>query len=179
MANVTLSKEKILSLFFVLNVEIPATKQKISTKCAFVFNYNIDILESVVKAIAESTKPNKESEQGYNAYATELMESIKPFCVMENDKPKLSERGLPLIENKHKEVVGPIVEKINEKYKDMLAKKNAEDNEIDSMLKETIDVDLVQVSFNSLPEFLSINQIRMLRPIIKEDDESIKKLLSE
>jgi len=177
MPQTSLSKEAILGLFHLLKIELPQSGQKISTKFAFASNYTLSNLEPICLAIAEAAKSNSDNTE-YDKYIKEMIGSIKLYCATNKDgKLLMSKNGMPLIKSEFKDTVTPLINELNIKYKDVIEKKKKDDDEIESMLKETIDVEIIKVKFVNVPEWLNQNQLKIIRHMIIEDDIEIKKLL--
>jgi hypothetical protein len=67
---------------------------------------------------------------------------------------------------------------LNATYTEAIKGRAAEEKEIETMLKEEIDVMLCQTSFVNFPKWLDPWQMKVLRPLILESDEQLMNLIA-
>lgn len=69
------------------------------------------------------------------------------------------------------------IKELAEKYKDEIDKRNKEDEEYVKVLEEVIEVDVVKISFNNIPDSYSHDSNNTLMILVKESPEEIEAML--
>lgn len=181
MANLTLTKEKSLFLFHVLNNEIPAYLEKhpeaqINTKFSFAVNMAKNVLTPIFTSIHDASKSRiPEFEQ----FENERKGILESSCERNKAGLPVRTKNGYIIKNEKREYVDAALLSLNERYKDTLEKRKLEEKELEEMLKEEISISICQTSFVNFPSWLTPWQIEQLRPLaLEQTDEEIGNLIA-
>jgi hypothetical protein len=180
MPTLKLKKEDILNIQYTFNNDIPQYLAKnpgaeINTRFSFLINYNADAFTPIIKATAEASKTKIPEYEIYENVRRALLESVADKDAA--GKPIKTQNGYKISKEKA-EFINAELAKINEQYKDAIAKRAEEEKEIDALLKEDIDVVVCQTSFANFPKWLNPWQLKILRPFALESDEQIMSLIA-
>jgi len=175
-----LKKDDVLNMHYILTTDIPVYLEKhpdasTNTKFSFLTNYNIEMLSPVFEAIIAASKSK---DPAYNQFEKERREIL--LAAAERNKagqPIRSKTGFLIAKNKTQEVNEKLVI-LNEKYAEAIKSRAVEEKEIETMLKEEIDVMLCQTNFTNFPSWLDPWQMKVLRPLILESDEQMMNLIA-
>ena len=176
----TLKRADCIELFLLIAGELPKLMEERNDsgqnkRYSFAVNFNKETLLPLYKSFSEI---NKTKVKGYEGYRKERKEILKSCAVRdENGIEVIGRNGNPIIKKEHANKINFDIEKLKELYKDDIKARELEVEEIGKILDEVIEVDLCQVSYADLPDFLDERQSKIMRMMVMETDEEIKRML--
>lgn len=155
------TKKQVLELWHVMS----QLKKIGDTKFAYCLVRNNNLIEPEIKALQEIEKPSEE----YLKYDAAVIETARKYA-------KKDENNEIIIKNDHFEIASEQVKEFNEElaklaeeHKAVVEERNKKLKELEDILKEEVDYNFYQVSFENLPKELNAEQMSILFPLIKED----------
>ena len=166
-----LKKVEVARLFDCLANNIPsyliATGKAIENKkFNFAIHYNIENLKPFHTASMEA---HKSQIRGFNDFDLKRKQLFNKYEY--NPIKKTIKDGLKT-EDLEKELLI-----LNEEYKPEIEARSKELKDFEEMMQEMISVEICQVSFNDIPDFVDGIALQDLMPMVKESREEILKII--
>lgn len=139
------------------------TNEKVSKKFIFAITLNESVLDNDANAVLEARKPDDD----YAEYEQNRMEIILSHAEVE-DGQIVTNGELIKIKPKEQLIAQEELEKLDEKYSDVIEKRNIDLNELQLLLDSKKKVEIETVRFDDLPNEISKNDFIALKPMIKD-----------
>lgn len=162
----------------ILNVLNNMGKEKLSPRIALGIARNKAVAEEELKLIQEA-RSKVVMPEGLLKYDEERIELCKQYAEKDEEgNPKEQEVKNPDTGQKqsifvfspenNKELTKAIEKLIENKYKDAFEEKDAIEEEFEDLLNEEIDVSMVKLDIDKLPD-LTTEQVKVIEPILEVD----------
>jgi len=169
-----LTRERIFQIWYVLtNLKVPENEM-LDKRFDYAKNRTLD---SLTPEVTEIVKARKSGIPKYDEFDTKRKEILMKYASKD-------EQGNPVINGNQFSINGENLEEANkslneltETYKEALDERQKEIDIYNEIINEEIDIDITQLSFNALPNFVKEEFTKVIRPMIKETDEEIEGLL--
>lgn len=175
---VTMTREQAFNLFFVLTQNFKDENgEKYNKYFNFAAERNIVELKPEIALIIKARETNSEAFKEFLKVRDELLVS----------EAKRDEQNNPIIVNNKYVYESPEVENkilkqldfLKNKYKDAIDQREKEVSIYNQLVTEATEYNICQCSFKYLPDKLSRDEQKILKPMIRENEEEIIKILEE
>jgi len=161
---VNLTNRQIFDIVYSLKANYPDL-----TKYDKRFNFAVSRTLSNIQPIAsELVKSRESSVQEYREFESKKIETIKKYASSVNDNIPVFPSDEVKLECQNE------VMKLVEKFKSAIEEREKEIEIYNEILKEEVEVDIIQCRFEALPTNFNFDVLRVL---VKESDEEIEELL--
>ena len=168
---ILLTNENVFNIVYVLKTDYPDLS-KYDKRFNFAVSRNILNLQPIAAELLKAREPGIERFKDFEQKKEDI---IRKYAI-------LDERGNPIILNdviqfsseEEKEKGQLEVNNLIEEYRDALNERQKEIDIYNEILRQDVEVDIVQCSFNALPDNFNFD---VLRCLVKETDEEIEGLL--
>jgi len=133
-------------------------EEDISKKFNYALIMNDNNNRSTAKAIIEVSTPSDK----YAEYENERESIVLEYCIKDDDgKPVLTDgRWIKVIPDK-KEELDTKIEELNTQYQDVLDQRNKDLEDFNTILDTEVDVDIVTVSIDDVPDVVGRDRVLM------------------
>lgn len=147
-----------------------ATSNESSSFCNQFKFFLVELIESI-KDIALSIESASESNiPEYSEYVANLSDIINAYSVKgEDENPIIYDTGMISINPDKITEYKTEIDNLIEKYHDVLTARQNEVNKIKEYMDKEISVNLPICSFDIIPDRITMEQMRLLRHVIKKD----------
>jgi len=173
---VQMTGEELLSLYYVLSEEITKSNQKVDTRFSFAANMNIDSITPIAKRLAEAGNTKIEA---FNQYIEERGQLLSKYAAKTPEGQPTIDNGRFLIPKESRQELNQFMVELDTKYAETLNGRKVEEKAYLELLKESLDIEIVKISFVYLPTWLNQRQSKTLRILIKESDNEIAELIGK
>ena len=151
---------------FKLNNLLKALKNIKNTKFAYAITKNTRLIDTeleIMKEIAQSGVPEKLQE-----FESKRIDLIEKYAEKNEDGTFKTVNGNYDVQGDNLVAFQTEYDTLTKEYVDTLAENEANNAKVDGMLKEDIDLTLIKVKFENLPDDLSAEELDALEPIIED-----------
>ena len=151
---------------FKLNDLLKALKNIKNTKFAYAITKNTRLIDAeleIMKEIAQSGVPEKLQE-----FESKRKELIEKYAEKNEDGTFKTVNGNYDVQGDNLVAFQTDYDALTKEYADTLAENEANNAKVDGMLKEEIDLALIKVKVDNLPDDLSAEELDALEPIIED-----------
>lgn len=151
---------------FKLNNLLKTLKNIKNTKFAYAITKNTRLIDAeleIMKEIAQSGVPEKLQE-----FESKRIALIEKYAEKNEDGTFKTVNGNYDVQGDNLVAFQAEYDTLTKEYADTLAENEANNAKVNGMLKEEIDLALIKVKFENLPDDLSAEEIDALEPIIED-----------
>lgn len=168
-----LTREKLFNMWFVLRFEV-TDEEKLDKRFVFARNRNLSNLASESE---ELIRARNSGIPAYNEFQEKKRAVVEKYCARNEGRPVIDNGQYVFDDEQNRFKTDEEVAKLTEQYSEAIEQRRKEIDIYNELIRETVEVDVVQTSFEAFPPQLTGAFLDVLRPMIRETDEEIEKLL--
>lgn len=134
--------------------------------------YALVITKNSIKSEIEAVAAMEEQTPGIQEFESKRVNLAKAYAIKDANGDPISTNNTYQIVNENISSFNDRFSELKEKYKDHLDKWEISKKEIDSKLKEKVDVNVYQVPIDLLPDTIPMSIFEKLTPILVVDQSS-------